>query len=656
MESKVDGDNATFWVKVADDLSSSPATIYIYYGNPNAATASNLTATFKRVINSTVLALPMDEGSGTTVYDQSGNGNNGTIYNGATWVDGKYGKALSFDGVNDYVKIPYAASLMPPEITVAAWINQKSATDADYKMEIVAPYGGTYAGYALRVGMARVNGLYGNGVNEWQVCSGLTYYSLNTWHLIAMTYKPYNKAVVYLDGNEDREGAIGATAPLAQDRFIGAADIASYVFNGTIDEVRIYSRALTADEISDLYSGYPFEVSGNSEATGKTLIRKYVSPEPAHGGWGVEAADQAPNAPALNSPVAGCRFSPSANAAFTWLFSDNDIGDGQSAFQLQIGDSGFATIYYDSGKTASTGGGATVTLPLNMTVGLYYWRVKTWDSYSVEGAWSSGRTVIVDGIRCNNYTLDLTSQLVTVKAVYAYDAAPIVNANVSYAGLYASTSSSGWATFNVSGLASVGWNTVSYGVSEPTYGLTYAALNQTVAFHKLQAPPFNIRANNQITAPVWDDVNRKLSFTTSGACIVKVGDMGTPLRVEVDGAIYTGWTYNSASQEVQINNLHSNVALIWQSSPSGGGGGAGGGEAGGGGGGGTSGVPVAPPVFVPHEAVPLVNVGLVVIVVVVAGAYAYSQTARPKKVSEKWRQRQKQAKNVEWKKKDRFEE
>jgi biopolymer transport protein ExbD len=59
---------------------------------------------------------------------------------------------------------------------------------------------------------------------------------------------------------------------------------------------------------------------------------------------------------------------------------------------------------------------------------------------------------------------------------------------------------------------------------------------------------------------------------------------------------------------------------------------------------------------VPPEAVPLVNIGLVVIVVVVIGAYGYSQITQPKKVSQKWKQRQKQTKPVKWKKKSRFEE
>src|SRR5579871_6361430 len=58
-----------------------------------------------------VAAYNFDEGTGTTVHDASGNGNNGTLVN-ATWsTSGKYGDALSFNGSNAMVNIPDAASL-----------------------------------------------------------------------------------------------------------------------------------------------------------------------------------------------------------------------------------------------------------------------------------------------------------------------------------------------------------------------------------------------------------------------------------------------------------------------------------------------------------------------------------------------------------------
>ena len=69
-------------------------------------------------------AYGFDEGSGTTVTDASGNGNNGTISN-ATWAaTGKYGKALQFNGTNALVTVPDAASLhLSTGMTLEAWVN-----------------------------------------------------------------------------------------------------------------------------------------------------------------------------------------------------------------------------------------------------------------------------------------------------------------------------------------------------------------------------------------------------------------------------------------------------------------------------------------------------------------------------------------------------
>jgi hypothetical protein len=65
-----------------------------------------------------------DDGSGTTAADFSGNGNDGTLQGDTAWVTGHLGKALEFDGVDDFVDVPHSESLMVgDEVTVMAWIN-----------------------------------------------------------------------------------------------------------------------------------------------------------------------------------------------------------------------------------------------------------------------------------------------------------------------------------------------------------------------------------------------------------------------------------------------------------------------------------------------------------------------------------------------------
>src|SRR5262249_17783943 len=74
-------------------------------------------------------AWGLDEGSGTTTADQSGNHNNGTLSN-ATWsASGKFGKALSFNGTNSFVSVPDANSLdLTSGLTVEGWVKPDGST------------------------------------------------------------------------------------------------------------------------------------------------------------------------------------------------------------------------------------------------------------------------------------------------------------------------------------------------------------------------------------------------------------------------------------------------------------------------------------------------------------------------------------------------
>ena len=105
----------------------------------NLSPFSNVgTAATTATIPGLVAAYSFNAGSGTTVTDSSGNGNNGTIAN-ATWTtSGKYGDALSFNGSNARVNINDAASLhLTTGVTLEAWVNpstvSKSWQDVIYK-------------------------------------------------------------------------------------------------------------------------------------------------------------------------------------------------------------------------------------------------------------------------------------------------------------------------------------------------------------------------------------------------------------------------------------------------------------------------------------------------------------------------------------------
>ena len=203
-----------------------------------------------------------DEGSGSVLEDSSGNGNDGTIY-GATWVDGKYGKALSFDGVNDYVDCGNDDSLSwgSADYSICAWV--KRAGDFGYVNVIVGKHvgWGDYRGWYLRFGIPggtnklEFNNNYDSSWNGNGVVKSDEEYTDQNWHYICGVLDGGNNKVrLYVDAIEIENDAGSNTYDInnSASLWIGAKSNGEY-FNGIIDEVRIYNRALTANEIKELY-------------------------------------------------------------------------------------------------------------------------------------------------------------------------------------------------------------------------------------------------------------------------------------------------------------------------------------------------------------------------------------------------------------------
>ena len=100
-----------------------------------------------------VASWQFDEGSGTTAFDSSGNGNDATFAGAPQWVgDGRFGKALKFDGVADYVAAPDSESLdiNGDQLSLTGWINGESWSAANHIVRKIADTG-TGAIYFIRV-------------------------------------------------------------------------------------------------------------------------------------------------------------------------------------------------------------------------------------------------------------------------------------------------------------------------------------------------------------------------------------------------------------------------------------------------------------------------------------------------------------------------
>ena len=207
-----------------------------------------------------------DEGNGTTTKDLSGYGNDGTLYSGTTsicsnpptsgcptWVTGKIGSALSLDGSNDYVDcnpIPaLPAGSTERTITALIRVNQ---LNRNVRLSHIFHYG--YASYNQAFGLAMYSADSKFGAHEWSLYTRYGDVPLNQWVFLAITLSGNKVKKYYQNGSLI---AVHTTDP-APNTVLNSCKIGTRVtpyeyFNGLIDEVRIYNRALSDSEIKALY-------------------------------------------------------------------------------------------------------------------------------------------------------------------------------------------------------------------------------------------------------------------------------------------------------------------------------------------------------------------------------------------------------------------
>ena len=192
-----------------------------------------------------------DEGSGTVAGDSSGNGNTGTLTNGPTWITGQIGSALNFDGVNDWVNAGAGASLNPSSaITISAWVKTNNNTAFQ---KIVSRQ---TSKYALGLDGSSRTFLLQLKTGVTSAIFGSTIPANNTWYHVVGTWDGANMNL-YVNGVSDAT-PVAKTGTMAADSAV--TEIGSrgggtqHFWNGSIDDLRIYDRALSASEVQSLYS------------------------------------------------------------------------------------------------------------------------------------------------------------------------------------------------------------------------------------------------------------------------------------------------------------------------------------------------------------------------------------------------------------------
>jgi len=193
-----------------------------------------------------VLYYSFDKDEGDKVTDESGKGHDGAV-KGATWTaDGKVGGAYRFVGKHDYIGLPSGGVIPGGSFTILAWIRP-----VEIGSLMVCYVQGTGSYISLRVD---ARGGFAGCADGNNLDQSITTLSADNWYHVGMVYDGSHNTV-YVNGvNETRNAR---TANYTRDiATIGAGNQSGrpeYYFTGLIDDVRIYDRALSEDEVKTLY-------------------------------------------------------------------------------------------------------------------------------------------------------------------------------------------------------------------------------------------------------------------------------------------------------------------------------------------------------------------------------------------------------------------
>jgi len=316
-----------------------------------------------------------DETSGTSAADSSGNVFTGTLVNGVTWTSaGKVNGALNFDGVDDYVSIALPAYNFTGNFSMSVWL-KTSVAGSIMGFTGALPKNGAHDKELFIDTAGKVNfRLYPQGTLR----SNLTV-SDGSWHHLAATYATDASMKIYADGTIDATNPTqGNSASYGGYFTIGIQGQDYGYFNGIIDEVKIFNYALSAAEVSSLYSVSNGGGSGTVSPQGASvpagtpdLDVTYIERLPRYQRYHVQYGASGPTG--ISNPG---QKDPGAGEAVTFIAHVKNKGDGASgnfSFAWKIND---APVY--SGIAPSlAGGGAEQTVS-------YSWQWQTDKDYEVE--------------------------------------------------------------------------------------------------------------------------------------------------------------------------------------------------------------------------------------------------------------------------------
>ena len=339
---------STFSVQVQD--SSSPAR--------TATRSFTLTVTPPIPTTGLVGFWNFDDG---TANDKSGNGNNGTLVSNPGVVAGKVGFGLSLDGGSQYVNLGNVLNPGTGDLSVFAWVKTTQVGGFNMIVSKRNSSGSTNPGYQLFQNSSGAISFTFNDGNSARVRVDSTGPRINdgNWHSVGVVFSRSGNGVMYVDGAAapggsgsitSQSGNVTNSLPL---RF-GVEDQtgSGFFWNGLIDEVRIYTRALSAQEALSIFTG---TVPGSANPTPLAIVTNSLPNGTANVAYPAQALTASGGVSPYTWNMQTGSLPQGLSLSSTGTISGTPTAAGNSNFIVQVKDSTLASTTQSLNLTINPG-------------------------------------------------------------------------------------------------------------------------------------------------------------------------------------------------------------------------------------------------------------------------------------------------------------
>ena len=330
------------------------------------------------------------------VSDLTPNGNNGTVYGAEYTTDrnGQSNKAMDFDGSTDYIKRNNTAVLSfgsSQDFSISTWFNTSNAPSYTAIVGKKWSWIATGAGYGISMEDGQVKAVISDSTDLTTSVSGTTYND-GEWHHVVATFDRSGSQRLYVDDVLKDTDSISAVDDVGNSTmYIGRWAIDSWggytFFNGSIQDVRIYNKVLSATEIGELYQGYNPSIKVGAKKKG--LV----------GEWSLGEEDK--SSEFGNDQVVNGAFGSDVTG---WSgYNDNTISHDVGNNRMQVVSGGASYTYADTNVAIKAGQTYRATITYEgADAGLY--RFGIGDIYAAYSYYIDSSNSFTKGVRTYTFT------------------------------------------------------------------------------------------------------------------------------------------------------------------------------------------------------------------------------------------------------------